>query len=294
MARESSDAISAIQSDAVQSARPADHGTPAALARILKATRATDARSARRRWFAGHIAFLVTFLGLWELASARDWLDQTFFGRPSGIARYIYEGYFGHGKLWKHTAYTIGGTLIAFVLGSIAAVLTAMLFVMAPKVERATEPYLLVLNAMPRIALAPLFLLWFGLGIWSKVAVAFSLTFFIVLSSTIAGVRGVNPDHVTLARTLGATPKQLFLSITLPSAVPVMFSGLRLGLIYAMLGVIGAELIAAEHGLGQMLAYLQATFNMDGVMGILVLLSILGMLVTRGMTKLEQRLLKWR
>jgi NitT/TauT family transport system permease protein len=101
-----------------------------------------------------------------------------------------------------------------------------------------------------RIALAPLFILWFGLWIGSKIAVGASLTFFIVQSTTVAGIRGVNPDHVTLSRTLGATPLQRFVLVTLPGAVPVLFSGLRLGLIYAMLGVIGAEIIAAEHGLG--------------------------------------------
>jgi NitT/TauT family transport system permease protein len=145
-----------------------------------------------------------------------------------------------------------------------------------------------------RIALVPLFLLWFGLGLGSKIAVGCSLTFFIVLSSTVAGIRSVNQDHLILSRTLGATPRQLFFKVTLPSAVPVMFSGLRLGLIYAMLGVIGAELLAAEHGLGQTLAYLQSTFNMDGVMGVLVLLALLGMSITHVMTRLEHSLLKWQ
>jgi ABC-type proline/glycine betaine transport system permease subunit len=155
--------------------------------------------------------------------------------------------------------------MISFVLGSVAALALGLVFVMFPKVERALDPYLTVLNAMPRLALAPLFLLWFGLGLGSKVAVGTSLAFFIVLANTVAGIRGVSQDLVTLSRSLGATPRQVFFKVTLPSAVPVIFSGLRLALIYSMLGVVGAELIAAEHGLGQVLAYLQSTFNMATV-----------------------------
>ena len=147
---------------------------------------------------------------------------------------------------------------------------------------------------MPRLALAPLFLLWFGLGVGSKIAVGSSLTFFIVLSATMAGMRSVNPDHLVLSRALGATPSQVFFKVTLPSAVPVIFAGLRLGLIFALLGVIGAELIAAEHGLGQTLAYLQSTFSMDGVMAVLLLLAVLGLGVTTLMNRVERYLAAWR
>jgi NitT/TauT family transport system permease protein len=115
-----------------------------------------------------------------------------------------------------------------------------------------------------------------------------------VLSSTVAGIRGVSGDLLTLTRSLGASPLQLFTHVTLPSAVPVIASGLRLALVYSMLGVIGAELMAAEHGLGQTLAYMQSTFNMNGVMGLLVVLALLGMLVTSAMTRLERALLKWQ
>ena len=160
--------------------------------------------------------------------------------------------------------------------------------------HRAAEPYLTLLNAMPRIALAPLFLLWFGLGIGSKIAAGVSLTFFIVLAATVAGIRGVNSDHLILSKALGATPQQVFIKVTLPSAVPVIFAGLRLGLIFALLGVVGAELIAAEHGLGQTLAYLQSTLRMDGVMVLLLLLALIGLSITSLMNRLERSLLGWQ
>jgi NitT/TauT family transport system permease protein len=242
----------------------------------------------------GNVVFIAAFVGLWELAAERGLLDPTFFGRPSGILAYLWDGFFVGRKLWLELGYTVGGTLISFLLGSAMAIALGLSFVVFPRLERAMEPYLTVLNAMPRLALAPLFLLWFGLGLGSKVAVGTSLSFFVVLANTVAGIRGVSSDLLTLSRSLGATPAQLFFKVTLPSAVPVIASGLRLGLIFSMLGVVGAELIAAEHGLGQTLAYLQSTFNMNGVMALLVLLALLGLLVTGSMTRLERSLLKWQ
>jgi len=241
-----------------------------------------------------HVIFIVVFLGLWEITMRREWLPETFFGSPSGIAAYLWNGFVTTGKLWLDLGYTVLGTLISFLLGSASALALGLCFVMFPKLERACDPYLTMLNAMPRFALAPLFLLWFGLGLGSKVAVGTSLSFFIVLANTVAGVRGVSADLLVLSRALGATPRQIFFKVTLPSAVPVIFSGLRLALVYSMLGVVGAEIIAAEHGLGQTLAYLQSSFDMNGVMGLLLLLACLGMLVTLGMTRLERALLKWQ
>ena len=246
------------------------------------------------RTIAPHLVFIAAFLLLWEYTMRSQWLPETFFGQPTGIAAYLWDGFATGRKLWRELGYTVAGTLISFIGGSLAALALGLVFVMFPKVEHALDPYLMVLNAMPRFALAPLFLLWFGLGIGSKIAVGISLAFFIVLANTVAGIRGVSPDLVILSRTLGATPRQIFFKVTMPSAVPVIFSGLRLALVFSMLGVVGAEIIAAEHGLGQTLSYLQSTFNMNGVMGLLVLLALLGMLVTRGMTRLEKALLKWQ
>lgn len=241
-----------------------------------------------------HGLFLSTVLGGWEIAAQAQLLDRTFFGRPSGICLYLWRGFYVVGNLWLELGYTLLGAAVSFIGGSTAAVFFGLLFTYFPIFHRVAEPYLTLMNAMPRLALAPLFLLWFGLGIGSKIAVGSSLTFFIVLSATMAGVRSVNPDHLVLSRSLGATSSQLFFKVTLPSAVPIIFAGLRLGSIFALLGVIGAELIAAEHGLGQTLAYLQSTFSMDGVMALLLLLALLGLGVTALMNRVERLLAAWR
>ncbi|WP_271540890.1 ABC transporter permease [Bradyrhizobium sp. CCBAU 45321] len=241
-----------------------------------------------------HAAFILIVVGFWEYSAQQGWLDATFFGRPLGIASYLWRGFYIDGQLWLELGYTLMGAALSFVGGAVAATAVGLVFTMLPRLNRVAEPYLTFFNAMPRIALAPLFLLWFGLGIGSKIAVGISLTFFIVLSATVAGIRSVNSDHLILSRALGATPAQIFLKVTMPSAVPVIFSGLRLGLIFALLGVVGAELIAAEHGLGQTLAYLQSTFNTDGVMALLALLAVLGLCTTSFMNRIERALLAWQ
>ncbi len=244
-------------------------------------------------WIA-RIIFVVVLGAIWQYLAKREIIPPLFIGTPSQILEFFWEGLFSNFSLVDGLFWTMGGTLMAFILGSAGGVLFGLLFVSYPIVERFLEPFLDALNALPRIALAPLFLLWFGLGIWSKVALGASLTFFIVLSSTTAGIRSVELDHLTLARTLGASPRQVFLRITLPSAVPTLFAGLKLGLIYAMLGVIAGEIIGAEHGLGQTLGYLAGSFQTNGVYAVLLLLALLGSSITWLLGVLERHLLRWR
>ena len=242
----------------------------------------------------GRIIALLAFGAVWELTARFGLINPLFIGNPSGILAFFFKGLFVTQELVVHLLWTLAGTLAAFVLGSVTGILVGLLFVAYPKVEQFIDPIFAGLNALPRIALAPLFLLWFGLGITSKIALGFSLTFFIVLSSTVAGARSVNSDHLMLADTLGASSTQIFRRITLPSAVPTVFSGLRLGLIYALLGVIAGEIIAAQHGLGQSLTFLAGTFQINGVFAVLLLLALLGMSLTWIMTAVEARLLRWR
>ena len=240
------------------------------------------------------VAAATVFLLLWEWASKTRMIDPLFIGQPSKIFAYFYQSIFVDYTLLKEAAWTLSETLAAFVLGSAAGIAFGLLFVLSPKLEKFLDPLFSALNALPRIALAPLFLLWFGLGPNSKIALGLSLTFFIVLASTVAGGRSVNTDWLILSRMLGANKMIIFFKVTLISAVPTIFSGLRLGLIYALLGVIGGEIIASQHGLGQLLSYLAGTFDTNGVFAVLFFLAILGVVLTRLMTGIENHLLRWR
>ena len=250
-------------------------------------------KAERLKWTGIHLVFIGIMLALGEWLTFNRWLDPTFVGQPSGVLKFLWNN-MTSGQLWVDMGWTMAGTLISFAIGSVAAVAVGLLFVGFPKLEKFLEPYLNAMNVMPRIALAPLFILWFGLGLGSKIALGCSLTFFIVLSSTVAGIRGVSQDHVTLCKTLGASAVSTFFQVTLPGAIPVIFSGLRLGLIYSLLGVIGAEIIASEKGLGQSLAYLGSTFEVNGVMALLLVLAVIGVSVMKAMTWLEKRLLHWQ
>ncbi|MGE0801482.1 MAG: ABC transporter permease [Lautropia sp.] len=234
---------------------------------------------------------VAAFLLFWEAAARTGVVDPVFFGMPSGVASFFVAEYHA---LAGDLLWTLAGALLSFLVGSAAAILLGLAFLASPKLEEVLDPILAALNSMPRIALAPLFLIWFGLGLSSKVAMGASLTFFIVLSSTVAGGKAVAADHLTLATTLNASAAQRFFHFVLPTAVPTIFSGLRLGLIYALLGVVGSEIIAAEHGLGQQVALLASGFKTNGVLAILLVLALVGAGLSQVMTSIEHRLLRWR
>lgn len=243
---------------------------------------------------AARIGLCVAVLALWQWASVSGAIKPVLIGKPTEMFEYLWTELFVTGSLWVDLKWTLIGVAASFVIGSLAGILVGLLFAMQPFVEKVFDPFITGLNAMPRIALAPLFLIWFGLGVSSKIALGVSLTFFVVLAATTAGARSVNPDHLTLARTLGASGAQIFRSFVLPNAVPVVFSGLRLGLVVSLLGVVGGEVIAAEHGLGQTLSLLAASFRTSGVFGLILLLALIGVAVTRLMDYVEAHLLRWR
>ena len=165
------------------------------------------------RTLAQHALFVCVFLGLWEWGARVGWVDPSFMGSPLGIIQFTLEN-FANARLWGDLGWTLTAVFASFVIGSVAAMATGLAFVTWPRFEAFCDPYISAFNVLPRIALVPLFILWFGLGIGSKIALGVSLTFFIVLSSTVAGIRGVSQDHVTLTRTLGASSRQMFFSVT--------------------------------------------------------------------------------
>lgn len=243
--------------------------------------------------FLGQVAVVVGLVALWHILGMFKLLDPGLFGTPAGVLNYLAEQLV-QSNLWIEAGWTLSGVVLAFILGSLSAFLCAAVFVRHATLEKLVEPLFAALNSMPRIALAPMFIMWFGLGLASKIAAGFSLTFFIVLSATLAGVRGVEADHLTLARTMGASPKKIFVSIVIPGAVPTIFAGLRIGLIFSILGVVGSEIIASTHGLGQQIAYLSSTFDMNGVIAILIFMAAISNAISAGMTLVERHLMRWR
>ena len=255
---------------------------------ISSARPASPHAGTSRRWramlfdmvwlYGGRLLILLSFAGVWWAAVRVGWLDRFFFSSPDDIVRFLAETFVS--EIIPNALETLLAMLVGFALSSIAGVAAGLLLFELPGVKRMIDPFLTALNSMPRIALAPIFILWFGIGMSSKVALAFSLGFFIVLLSTHAGIRNVDPTLIRLSRSLGCSARQQFLKIMLPWAIPSVFAGLKLALIYSFLGVVTSEMLASKIGLGQLIMYYSGLLRMDAVLGILLVMAVVAVILT--------------
>lgn len=228
--------------------------------------------------YAGRLAIFATFCAIWWAAVRHGWVSKLFVSSPDAVFDYLVANFFK--EVVPNARNTLLATLIAFALSGVAGVLAGLALYELPRVKRLVDPFLTALNSMPRIALAPIFILWFGIEITSKVALAFSLGFFIVLLSTYAGIRNVDPVLMRLSRSLGCSAWQQFTKIMLPWAVPGVFAGLKLALIYSFLGVVTSEMLASKVGLGQLIMYYSGLLRMDAVLAILLVMAVTAVLLT--------------
>jgi NitT/TauT family transport system permease protein len=235
----------------------------------------------------------IVLVWLWNFGTTHGWVAPVLAKTPSQSWNY-FTGAAESGELWSNTKATMAAVLIAWVLASAVGVVVGVALGLLPRTERALTPYLEAANAMPRIALAPLFIVAFGISMSAKVALASTLVVFIVLASARAGVRSTDAEWLRLSTVLGASKFQVFYKVLLPVATPAIFSALRLGLIYSLLGVIGSELISARDGLGQLIATYSATFRMEAVYAILIMLAIIAVALNQLMGAIERRLLRWQ
>ena len=233
-------------------------------------------------------------LVIWQVCASYQLLDPTVISSPKAVFGYLFRDALIHAELWTNTYYTIIATLIAFFVGAVLGILVGLACVRLPILEEIFDPFVTLMNSFPRIALAPLFVVWFGIGVTSKVVLAVSVIFFILMLTTIAGARSVDRNLLALCRSLGASPWRVFRSITIPTAAPSIFAGLKLGLIYSFLGVIVGEMIASEHGLGQEAMKYSNLFQMDRVLAVLFFLAVITTLLAAGMTVIERRVLRWQ
>ena len=245
------------------------------------------------RVWALRIAAFVLIVGLWEWGVRAGHMNSLFTGQPSEILSFIVEG-FGSGALVEDMLFTSRNAFIAFASASAAAVIVGFLITRSQVVFDSVKPALTLLNATPRVALAPLFIVWFGLGAMSKIAMGVSLVFFIVLNGTLVGIATVEDDLKTVARTHGASEWEIFRKVVLPWSVPSIFSSLNLGLVYGFLGVVVAEMLASTKGLGQAIQYNAGLLKMNGVLAIIMILAVFVTFLAWLLQVAERRLLKWR
>jgi NitT/TauT family transport system permease protein len=242
---------------------------------------------------ASQIVLGVVFLGLWQAGVSLKLLDPFFFSRPSDIAARI-ASWLSSGSIWRHLAVTLEESLLGLIIGSAIGIALGFALARSPFAARVLDPYITMLNAVPRVVLAPLFLLWFGLGIWSKVALAVTLVFFVMFFNTYQGVRDADRVIVDNVRMLGATERQLMRHVLFPSALSWIFSSLHTSLGFAMVGAVVGEYLGAARGLGYVIAQAEGTFDTTGVFAGMTVLSAVVAVVGAGVTRLERYLLRWK
>jgi NitT/TauT family transport system permease protein len=267
---------------------------PADIARAMEVSE-RKFRSRRRRSSALvrvlQVSSFVILLVLWQLAVDGGLGKELFFSKPTAVAAFIGDNW---NLLVENTVVTMRATAAGFLIGSVSGIAVALLMARFTLLDRVLQPWISVLMSLPRIALAPLFLLWFGITETSKVALAVSLVFFMVLVSTSAGMRTLDPDLRALAKAFHAGELQTFTKIVLPAAVPGIFAGLRLGVVTAILGVVSSEMVASSSGLGQQIVLYGQNLNSAGVFAVLLFLAVITTGLNAFVGALERWLLRWQ
>ena len=255
-----------------------------------EATRVSEGRSGSI--LAGRAIFLVAFLALWEGAVAYGFADPAFVSSPTSIVEAFWK-LVEDGDLAPNLLTTLVEIMISFALSVVLGIASALVLDRSDWLNRILSPFLTAFNSMPRIALGPLFILWFGIGIASKVVLAVSLGYFIMLLSTLGGLKNVDRDLLLMSRLFGASELRLFRDVRLPWALPSIFAGLRLTLIYCSGGAVIGEMIAAQSGLGLLVQSFSGRFDVASVMALILVVAFLVMALTALMDWVERRLLEW-
>lgn len=231
-------------------------------------------------------------IAVWALIDWQHWLAPSVSKSPGKVFSVLID-MLKDGTIWTHTLATMIPVVVALIISAVIGIICGLVLAMLPRVEEIISPFLDAINSMPRIALAPVFIVLFGITQAAKIVLAFTLVVFILLVAARAGVHSVDPDVKRLAKTMGATKWQTFWIVLLPSAIPSIFAGLRLGLIYSLLAVVASELIAAKDGLGMLISKYSGLFQMEKVYALILVLMFIATILNLLMKLLEKKLLAW-
>ena len=238
------------------------------------------------------LALGIGVLLIWQGASGRL-IDNFFISNPIDVGSRLY-GWTIDGSIFAHITATVYATAMGFIIGSVGGAILGIWLGVSPFASRLLGPYLNALNALPKVALAPLFVLWFGLGIESKIALAAVLVLFLVFLNTFAGVREVDQDLIDGARLMRATRTQVILKVIIPSAMSWMFAGLKIAMPYALIGAVLGEMIAANRGLGYLVQFSGSQFDSAGVFAVLFVIALLAVGLNYLVEAAQGRMERWR
>jgi NitT/TauT family transport system permease protein len=238
------------------------------------------------------LMLIVATLAVWEGLVRLFAVPAFILPTPSSIFLALYRGTVSFLYL-DHFGITVVETLLGFALGSVLAFALGIAVALSRRVEYFLYPFIVMFQAMPKVALAPLIIVWFGLGLTSKVVSAALVAFFPLMVNTIVGLRSAEEDRVNLMRSLAATRGQIFWMLQLPNALPYIFAGLEIAMIFALIGAIVAEFVGAQSGLGMLIQSMNFTMDVAGQFSVLLILSMLGLLLNSLVTGIRRRVLFW-
>ena len=243
------------------------------------------------------VLLLVVFIGGWQFTTSVGIVDPFFWGQPSGIwnqlVTWVTEGT-AQGPLWVQIAVTLEEAVLGFAIGVVLGVIFGVVLGRNRFLSDVLSPYIKAANSIPRIVLGPIFVIGFGLGIQSKIALAAVLVFFIVFFNAFQGVREVDRNLLANARILGASPRQLSSSVIIPSAMSWIFASLHTSFSFALVGAVVGEFLGSTEGIGLMIQNAGATFNANGVFAAMFILALVALITETLITALENRLIRWR
>jgi sulfonate transport system permease protein len=260
----------------------------------------TRARGAARRrkmntWLL-RLALIIVWLGSWEIA-ARLWIDPFYYSMPSAIWDRLVSWFTvgtDFGSIWYQLWTTVQEAVIGFVIGTIAGVILGVILGRSRYLADTLSPFIKAANAVPRIVLASLFVIWFGLGLPSKVATVVVLVFFVVFFNAFTGAREVDQNLIDNARILGAGRFAVIRSIVLPSATSWILSSLHTAFGFALIGAVVGEYAGSRAGIGFLIANAQGTFDSAGIYAAMIVITVVALFAEWGIGQLENRMLHWR
>ena len=238
------------------------------------------------------LLLIVAFLAVWEGAVRLFAIPLFILPAPSSVFVALYRGV-ASALYLDHIWITLTETVLGFAFGSVLAFTLGIAVALSRRTEYFLYPFIVMFQAMPKVALAPLIIIWFGLGLTSKVVSAALVAFFPLMVNTIVGLRSADEGRINLMRSLAATRGQIFWMLQLPNAMPYIFAGLEIAMIFALIGAIVAEFVGAQSGLGMLMQSMNFTMDVAGQFSVLLILSVLGLLLNTIVNEVRRRVLFW-
>lgn len=230
--------------------------------------------------------FLIFFFAAWEIAARAGWIDSFILSQPSRILKTLVN--LGKGDLWMHVGVTLYETLTGFVLGAVIGAAAAVLLWWSDFISRVSEPYLVVLNSLPKIALGPVIIIIAGAGAKAIIFMALAISLVVTVLEMLAGFRATDEESIRMARTFGADKKQIFLKIVLPSNIGTLFNSLKINIGLSLVGVIAGEFLVSKAGLGYLIVYGGQVFRLDLVMASVLILAVMAALMYESVVLLQK------